>query len=426
MSRRSLRTGSPLIRRTGSLRPLLAAVTLAAAASAGADNAELQALFFAACDDPSAGLAARCGETTDGLGDLSGDSESSLNPSQSLNGTSATQAAARSRNEEARERGDRYLHGEEPGAAEGALALGPFSLLLNGNYQSEEQSRTVDVDAERGYQLDAWGAQLGFDYRLSPGLVAGAVVSWETSDLEFDREQAGVNFTPQGDAGEVAQDSLGFSVFANVLLGEHGYLDLSAGYVDSDYTVRRRSVFQESGRSVPQTNVLTRATPGGDETWAAFNLGYAAAIGAWAVDPYLGAVYSKAQVDAYEETDQSDSGLAMSISQATSRTVLGQAGVRVARPISRQGYVLLPQASLEYLRAFDRDGVETRASYRLDQNGNVLALEGDRRDRDFFEAGIGVVMLLPNGWMPFLEYQVTLGAEDLDAHRVAVGLRVEL
>ncbi len=420
MSRRSARSGPPLTRQL-----LAGAAVLAATAGARADNAELQALFFAACDNPSGGLASRCAETPGGLGDLSSDSESSLNPSQSLSSTSAAQASARSRNEEARERGERYRQGAADTGAE-TLALGPFSLLVNGSYQDEEQSRSVDVDAERGYQLDAWAAQLGFDYRFSPTLVAGALVTWESSDLEFDREQPGVAFTPLADAGDVNQDSLGLTVFANVLLGERGYLDLSAGYVASDYTVQRRSVFQESGRSVPQTNVLTSASPDGDETWAAFALGYAAAAGAWTVDPYLGAVYSRAEVDGYQETDRSDSGLAMSIGAATSRTLLGQAGVRVTRPLSRPGYVLLPQASVEYLRAFERDGVETRASYRLDQNGNVLALEGDRRDRDYFEAGVGVVLLLPNGWMPFLEYQVLLGAEDLDAQRVSLGLRVEL
>lgn len=409
-----------------SRRTLLPAVLWLAADVGFADNAQLQELFFEACTNPTGALATRCQETPDGLGDLSSDSESSLNPSQALSSTSATQAAARYRNEAARERSERYLEGVERDVDADALALGPFSLLVNGSYQSEDRSRRVDVDAERGYEMDAWGVQIGFDHRLSPRLVAGALVTWESSDLEFDREQPGAGFTPQTRAGDIAQDSLGVSVFANVLLGERGYLDLSAGYVDSEYTLQRRSVFQESGRTVPQTDVLTRATPDGNETWAAVNLGYSATVGAWALDPYLGATYSDVDVDGYEETDRSGSGLAMAVSGTDARTVLGQAGLQATRPVSRPGYVLLPQGRIEYVRAFDRDGVTARAAYLLDADDNVLALTGDRRDADYFEAALGVVLLLPNGWMPFLEYQVMLGADDLDAQRIALGLRVEL
>jgi uncharacterized protein with beta-barrel porin domain len=136
--------------------------------------------------------------------------------------------------------------------------------------------------------------------------------------------------------------------------------------------------------------------------------------------------YSKAEVDGFEETDVTGSGLAMAVDRVSSRTVLGQAGVRLSRPISREGYVLLPQLSAEYVRELERDGADTRVAYLLDQSGNSLALDGDRREADYFDIGLGVVMLLPNGWMPFLEYQATLGHDDLDRQRIAVGLRVEL
>ena len=61
-----------------------AALALLLATSGQAANAPLQDLFFAACVNPQANLAVRCAQTTGGLGDLSSDSESSLNPSQGL------------------------------------------------------------------------------------------------------------------------------------------------------------------------------------------------------------------------------------------------------------------------------------------------------------------------------------------------------
>jgi uncharacterized protein YhjY with autotransporter beta-barrel domain len=407
-------------------RRLLLAVGLTAAAFAGhADNAALQDLFFEACENPTGALAARCAQTPGGLGNLSGDSESSLNPSQALGSTSAAYSAARERGEAARERAERFA--AEPDVDGQALALGPFSLLLNGHYLDEERDRRVDLDAERGYDLSAWGAQLGFDYRVNRDVVAGALVSWETSDLDFDAELPGEAFVPTGNAGSVDQDSLGFAAFVNLRLGERGYADASAGYIDSDYTVRRRAIFQESGRTVPQTLAQTRGTPDGEETWAALAAGYAATAGAaWTLEPHLGLTWSKARVDGYEEEDLTGTGLAMSITRVTSRSLLGQAGLRVSRPVSGEGYVLIPQLNVEYLHEFERDGVDTRVAYRLDQNASSLSLEGDRRDGDYVEVGIGLVAVLPNGWMPFIEVQTTLGQEDLDRYRVAAGLRVEL
>lgn len=408
-----------------SRRLLFAAWLAAAPLAVHADNAALQALFFSACENPGGALAARCAETPAGLGDLSSDSESSLNPSQALGSTSAAYSTARERGEAARERAERFAAGSD--IDDQALVLGPFSLLVNGHYLGEEQDRSVDEDAERGYDLDAWGVQLGFDYRLNHNAVAGALISWETSELDFDAELPGEAFTPAGNAGRVEQDSLGVAGFVNLRLGERGYADASAGYFDNDFTVTRRAVFQESGRTVPQTLAVTRATPDGEETWAALSLGYAAAAGAaWTLEPHLGLTWSKARVDGYQEEDVSGSGLAMSITRLTSKSLLGQAGLRVSRPVSGQGYVLVPQFSAEYLHEFERDGVSTRVAYQLDQNANDLRLEGDRRDGDYVDVGIGVVAILPNGWMPFLEVKATLGHEDLDRYRVAAGLRVEL
>lgn len=413
-------------RRCGSRPAIVAgAVMLLACVAARADNAALQNLFFDACAGAAGALSERCAETTGGLGDLSSDSESSLNPSQALSGTASAHSMARERSERARERGERLLDHEQA-ATGGGLDLGPFSLLVNGHGLSEDRDRTVDVDSERGYELDTWGAQIGLDYRFAPGLVAGALVTWETSDLDFDREAPGVNFTPQGRAGTVEQDSLGVTVFANLQVGERGYVDLSGGYIDSDYTLDRRAIFQESQRLVPQTLTRTRATPDGEEVWAAVAAGYAARAGGWSIDPHLGVTYSRAKIDGYRERDVSGTGLAMAVNDLTSRSVLGQVGVRFTRAISRPGYVLLPQFNAEYVREFERDGPTTRVSYLLDQAGNSLALEADRRDRDFLDVGVGLVLLLPNGWMPFLEYETTLGLDDVDRRRISLGLRVEL
>ena len=147
---------------------------------------------------PTGALAARCAETPGGLGNLSGDSESSLNPNQTLTAADSGLAAARAANEQTRERIEQARDGNASG---NQVHVGPFSLLVNANVASAQRDRSAGSDSERGYDSDSWGGQLGFDYRLNPHAVVGVLVDWQSSSLEFDRELAGVNFVPQSDAG---------------------------------------------------------------------------------------------------------------------------------------------------------------------------------------------------------------------------------
>ena len=105
---------------------------------------------------------------------------------------------------------------------------------------------------------------------------------------------------------------------------------------------------------------------------------------------------------------------------------LGFAGVRVSRGISLASGVLLPQLSVEYEHEFARDAVQTNSAFELDTSGNLYALKGDDPDRDYALVAAGVSMVLPNGWLPFIEYEMTLGYDDLDAWRITGGLRHEL
>ena len=48
----------------------------------------------------------------------------------------------------------------------------------------------------------------------------------------------------------------------------------------------------------------------------------------------------------------------------------------------------------------------------------------DRPDRDYFNLGVGVSMVLANGFQPFLNFRELVGYNDRSSHTVNVGLRV--
>ncbi|MCC5869662.1 MAG: autotransporter outer membrane beta-barrel domain-containing protein [Gammaproteobacteria bacterium] len=396
----------------------LAVVCLGAATTAQASNPALQELFFSACAGATGALAARCGETPDGLGNLSGDSESSLNPSQILSGNVSGIEAAQAKAQAARERAS---NGESAD-----LNLGPFSLLLNARYSDEERRRDPGMDRERGYELSQRALELGFDYRVSDRVVWGGIFSYEKGKLDFAGERPGVNFTPASRAGRTDRDGLGLAVFAAYAFESGAYLDFTAGYDWDDLTIERRSVFQETTRNVSQTDSLTRGSTDGRQWWTSLNGGMNWSAGANGYGIYGGATYTRSRIDGYDETDLSNSGLAMSFASVARSSLTGRVGLRGQRAVSTAQGVLIPQARVEYEREFDGEADSTGAAYLLDTNRNQLTLRGDSAKGGRVNLGLGLLAVLPNGWMPFIDAEMLVGESNRDRYRIALGLRKEL
>ncbi len=399
----------------------LIALSLSGTVPAQATNDPLQDLFFRACINPTAGLAARCAQTPGGLGDLSADSESSLNPSQGLAGHDNTLDSAHKLSQEIRER----LSFDTEQAGE-RVEMGRFSLVVNARATDSEYDRQVDLDPERGYEESQKNAELGLDYRLNDRTTLGAWLHWRSADVEFDTEAPNIGFTPAADAGKLDSSATGVTAYVSTTVGAHHYIDAAIGYSRLDQALQRHSVFQESSRTVAQTTVNTRADVDGTESWASLNWGYAASLQAWQVQPFVGLTYVSSKLDNVTERDLSNSGLAMAMDFADRSRLTGQLGVRVSRVISTSASVLVPHARFEFVSGLDSERSRSRVRYVNDPDNNWLTLTGSSPDDSYFDLAVGFSAILPNGWIPYLEYQVTTGAQDLDRYRIAAGLRVEL
>lgn len=388
-------------------------------------NAAFQTFFFQACTAATGALATRCGETQGGLGNISGDSESSLNPSQSLSHTEVTLAASATRSQESRERADALRKGGEDPPA-GAVAMGPFSLLAQVRGTWFERDRDPAVDAERGFDGDGWAAELGFDYRVSPRILFGGILGYERNEYEFDGENPGVNFTPAPVAGDTKTDGYYLTLFGTFALGETGFLELSGGASWDSYDFRRNSVFQESGRQVPQTNVNTSGSADGRTTWVGLNLGADVAVGAVGMGGYAGVTYSRSQIDGYAESDLSNSGLAMSFDRRSRTSILGHAGLRASYAVSGRSGVFVPQLRAEYQYEFEDEVESVTSGLLLDGSGAQYRLAGDRLDRSGIALGFGVVGVLPGGWSLFIDCETLVGNDDTERQRATLGFRKEL
>jgi uncharacterized protein YhjY with autotransporter beta-barrel domain len=399
---------------------LAALASPAIAPSAYAANPVFQSFFFTVCQSPTGALATRCGETAGGQGNLSGDSESSLNPSQALSNNQSPLSLAHSRGEQLQESS---ASTREEGRS---LEPGKFGLLFVGRGVWEDQDRVVDVDAERGYSSDSQAFDFGFESRVSERLAVGLLATYENGSGEFVADRPGVNFAPVGNAGDVGVTSWGLAAYLTAQPGEGGFFDLAAGYVDSQFELERRAVFQEAGRVVPQTNVATTADADGNQLWATANAGFDWSNGAWTWGLYASALWAESTQDPYDERDRSGSGLAMHFDVADRSSLLGTVGARASRAIKTSFGVVVPQLRVDYVREFERDGQDATASFLLDAQRSTFTFVGDEVEESFAVAALGITAILPSGWMPYLNVDAIVGSDELDRYRVALGIRREL
>lgn len=382
-----------------------------------ASNQALQDIFFAACGNASGALAARCNETDDGLGNLSGDSETSLNPSQVLSGhqQSTREKLSRSAADETSQ--------DSPATT---IEMGKWGITLNAGRSWETFDREQDIDNERGYDADGKWALLGADYRWSDTTHLGVLLRWEENDLDYNATNPGRNFTPPSSSGEVNSDALGIGVYLVSWINDSWYIDTKVGFSQGDRTYRRNAVFQESNRAVPQTDSVTEGETDLSELWASALVGTDWHSGAWSWGISAELSYIRTEIDAFNERDLSGSGLAMSFSDADQSSVIGRLNASAQRAIATDFGVAVPYGRLGWVHDFRGDGVEINARYLLDQGNNVLDLRADDPDDGYGVANIGLSLVFTHGWMAYIEGEYWAGYDDLDRHSIALGFRKEL
>jgi outer membrane autotransporter protein len=400
-------------------------------AVAWAAKPDFQSYFFDVCSgsgNPTGALGARCADTPGGLGDLSGDSEDSLYPTQFVgtNESAIVRARALERMLESRMEAIRDETADpdrRPRASEGALnsERARLSLLVNGRWSGFDRDETSN---ERGIEGDLWSAQIGGDYRIARGIVLGGLFTYDRLDSEFDSDAPGVNFSPFSREGIVDANWYSLAVYASFQSGDAGlYGDLSAGAGFASYEIERSVVFQESTRTVAQTGVRTNARPDAYDLQASGTLGYDFALGAATFGPYGRIVYVGTDLESF--TERSASGLEMRVDGQSRDSFVTVVGARLNYAFSLPLGVVIPQLRAEWEHEFAREAQVAHTRFVLDTSSSDFRVRGESPDRDYANLGASLIWVLPGGWLPFVDYQVLAGYEDLDRHSVTVGLRKE-
>jgi outer membrane lipase/esterase len=287
----------------------------------------------------------------------------------------------------------------DTGAARG------ISLFGSVDYQNFDKDTTR---FETGFERDTVGGTFGADYLFGSGLIAGAALSYGHDFGSYDSGGGGFD-----------HDAYGILVYGSVVPITSMFVDAVAGYTRKDYSFDRNTSFARAGLS---TSGPTTGDTNGNEFRLGVNAGYDFLFGRFTVGPRVGVLYRETTVDGFRESGTT--GLELAYDNQNVQSLTTTAGVFGSVAISTGFGVVVPQASAEYVHEFLDD--QRSVGFRLvqDPTPRRFLFQTDTPDRDYFNLGVGVSMVLPSGLQPFLNFRELVAYKDRSSHSVSLGLRI--
>jgi len=297
------------------------------------------------------------------------------------------------------------------GSADWQTALRGLSLFATAEYQ------TFDKDVTRfepGYSRDTWGGTFGADYSFAGKGVIGLAFTYAYQDGDFGGQGGSFNTTAYNP-----------TVYGSILVVPNLFIDLYAGYTRRDYVIDRRYSFSMGNTDIPLANA--HGETNGNEAKAGVNVGYDFVFGRFTVGPRFGLHYWRNDIDSYSETGGAGgkvpTGLELRYEgqqQTSFTTTLGLFG---SMAISTGIGVFVPQGMWEWVHEFENNQRVITYSFVQDLQRARLRFQTDPPDRDYFNAGLGLSLVLAHGIVPFVNVKQFFGYEKQSATTVTAGLR---
>ncbi len=297
---------------------------------------------------------------------------------------------------------------DEEGAGGGAAAdwmIGKLGIFISGDGTFIERDVT---ERENGYNAVASGVTAGADYRFSDAFVAGIAVNYSSTDTDF-----------WSSTGELETDVFTGTLYASFAPDEHFFLDAYVGYAGLDFNGERVISFTASG--VP-FGASAFADTNGRQWIAGIAAGYDFYFGAWGIGPHAQFDFSDIDIDGFTDTD--GGGFAITYGDQSITSAQSVLGAHASYAASMSWGVLVPQARLEWVHEFEDESRSIPANF-VSSPAAPFTFVTDDPDRNFGRLGLSLVAVLPNGIMPFADYQYQFGHDLRVAHSVSAGLRFE-
>jgi outer membrane autotransporter protein len=271
-----------------------------------------------------------------------------------------------------------------------------------------------------GFDFHNASLTAGVDYRFTDAFVAGAALGYNTSNSSLDQNQ-----------GKVDVDSYSLNGYFSWYHNNDFYIEGSAVYDWLNYDLSRNIVYQIaslSGSGNTSINQTATASPGGKQASLSLSIGKDFNYGAWAVSPYLRGIYSHLTLDGFSESinDQNaGSGLGTSVDSRSITSELAVLGGRVSHTTSFDWGVLVPNAMIEWNHDFKNDPQTVVTRFLADPTQTPIVLTEAPTDQNYFNLGIGVNAIMPQGRSGYLLWEHLVGFAGAHENRFSLGIRIE-
>jgi outer membrane autotransporter protein len=307
-----------------------------------------------------------------------------------------------------------------PDAFMGIRGLG---LFVSVEYEAFDKNVTR---FESGYSSDKWSGTVGVDYSFT---------RWATAGVAFTYSNTTGDYAERG--GEFETESAGGLLYATFVPISRLFADVVAGYARKHYSTDRVISYSNTFNTgiLLTSNGIASGETDGDEYRAGVNVGYDFSFDRLTFGPRAGVNYRYTTIDSFTERGRravicnptcnqtAGTGLELAYDRQEDSSLTNVAGVFASLAFSTPFGVVVPQATFEYVHEFLDDQRTIHFSFAEDLAREKFRFQNDPPDRDYFNAGAGIVFVLPGGFTPFVNYRTLLGYKDQSSHTVTAGLR---
>lgn len=307
---------------------------------------------------------------------------------------------------------------KDPGGGEVGADFSRWGFFANGVITRGGFSAN---ESRPGFDYNGASLTAGVDYRFSDVFVGGVALGYnhDTSDLDLD-------------AGKLGVDSYSFSGYMTWYHGNDFYLQASLAFNQLDFDLRRNISYSiaaiDGSGGTTTINQVAKASPSGQQTALDLMLGRDFNSGALQFSPYVRATWSHLNLDGFSESIDSSApgfGLATEVDSRSRNNEIGVVGALFSYTTSQDWGVLVPNARLEWSHDFKNDPQVVVSRFLSDPTGTPILVTDPRLDRNFYDLGLGVNAIWPQGRSAYLAYEYVGGLTGAHLNRFQAGIRIE-
>ncbi len=268
-----------------------------------------------------------------------------------------------------------------------------------------------------GYQSTILGFSAGVDYRVSKTVVAGMLGNFSNTGGDW-----------RG-GGTFSTNSYGWLAFAHILPTERTFLQVTGGYTRNNYLVNRLAtavVTSTQSNDDRIVNSFASSNSNGDVANASVLAGYDHPFGRFSIGPRAGVYYTRTHIGSYAENGGGGIGLAYGNQDIDSlQSTFGLFGsAAYSTPLG----VLVHQVSADYVHEFmnHQRQIDVHFTEDLRADPTRFTFQNESPARDYGNISTGLVMALPNGWQPFVNFRAMVGNDQFTNYAGTLGLRIAL